>query len=147
MGWNVLNTTKLEYVPSTLLQVAEVTAIPADSSAEALSLAVALESSGLVHFVIRRAAEGENAVASRDHTIVYKGTRTVNGTSSSSSPPQQPNPPGGGAAGVGVVKAAGAVSETVEGLEPNATYEVQDRHIITLVSHSETSTPNCLSSC
>lgn len=111
--------------PHTLLQVAEVTAVPADSSAEALSLAVALESSGLVHFVVRRAAEGENALASRDHTIVYKGTREVNGTSSSSSPPQQLVPPGGGTAGLGVAKAAGAVSETVEGLEPNATYEVQ----------------------
>lgn len=98
------------------------TAIPADSSAESLSLAVALESSGLVHFVVRRAAEGENGVASRDHTIVYKGTREVNGTSSTASPPQQPVPPA--AAGVRVAKVVGAVSETVDGLEPNATYEV-----------------------
>lgn len=94
---------------------------PADRSAEALSLAVALETSGLVHFVVRRAAEGENAVASRDHTIVYRGTREINGTSSSSSsspssPPQPQLSQGGGAA---------EVLETVEGLEPNATYEVR----------------------
>ena len=108
--------------PPALTQVAEVTTTPADRSAEALSLAVALETSGLVHFVVRRAAEGDNAVASRDHTIVYKGTREINGTSSPSSPPPPPPPPppqlsqGGGAVGV---------LETVEGLEPNATYEVR----------------------
>lgn len=95
------------------------TTTPADRSAEALSLAVALETSGLVHFVVRRAAEGENAVASRDHTIVYKGTREINGTSlpSSSSPPQPQTSQGGGGG-------AAEVLETVEGLEPNATYEV-----------------------
>lgn len=92
------------------------TTTPADRSAEALSLAVALETSGLVHFVIRRAAEGENTVASRDHTIVYKGTREINGTSSSSPPQPQVSQGGGGAADV---------LETVEGLEPNATYEVR----------------------
>ena len=97
------------------------TATPADRSAEALSLAVALESSGLVHFVVRRAASGENAVTTRDHTIVYKGTREVNGTSASSSPPQQKPAPGG----VGVAKDSSAVLETVDGLEPNATYEVR----------------------
>lgn len=91
------------------------TTTPADRSAEALSLAVALETSGLVHFVVRRAAAAENAVASRDHTIVYKGTREVNGTSPSSSPSHAKLPPGAGAA---------EVLETVEGLEPNATYEV-----------------------
>lgn len=114
------------YCSPTFVQVAEVTAVPADSSAESLSLAVALESSGLVHFVVRRAAEGDNSVASRDHTIVYKGTREVNGTSSSSasaSPPKHPVPPAAG--GVRVAKITGAVSETVDGLEPNATYEVQ----------------------
>ncbi|CAM9283759.1 unnamed protein product [Ectocarpus fasciculatus] len=102
--------------------VTEVTAMPADRSAEALSLAVALESSGLVHFAVRRAADGLNSVASRDHTIVYRGTREVNGTSSSSSAPQQQLPRGDAAANAGV--AAGGVLETVEGLEPNATYEI-----------------------
>lgn len=113
----ISNGLTLDFSP-TLLQIAEVTTTPADRSAEALSLAVALETSGLVHFVVRRAAEGDNTVASRDHTIVYKGTREVNGTSSSSSPPQPQLPPGGGAA---------EVLETVEGLEPNATYEVRRR--------------------
>ncbi len=97
------------------------TATPADRSAEALSLAVALESSGLVHFVVRRAGEGENALAARDHTIVYKGTREVNGTSSSALPPQQQPPQGSGRA----AEAASGVLETVDGLEPNATYEVR----------------------
>lgn len=98
--------------------------MPADRSAEALSLAVALESSGLVHFVVRRAAEEQKAVGSRDHTLVYRGMHEVNGTFSSS-PPQQQLPTGGGAAGKGGVKAAGAMLETIEGLEPNSTYEVR----------------------
>lgn len=115
-------TTVLEIV---LCQITEVTAVPADRSAEALSLAVALESSGLVHFAIRRAADALNSVASRDHTIVYRGTREVNGTSSSSSAPQQQLPRGDAAANAGV--ATGGVLETVEGLEPNATYEVRCR--------------------
>ncbi|CAM9253016.1 unnamed protein product [Ectocarpus sp. 4 AP-2014] len=102
--------------------ITEVTAMPADRSAEALSLAVALESSGLVHFAVRRAADGLTSVASRDHTIVYRGTREVNGTVSSSSTPQQQLPRGDAAANMGV--ATGEVLETVEGLEPNATYEI-----------------------
>ncbi|CAM9385228.1 unnamed protein product [Scytosiphon promiscuus] len=103
--------------------VAEATAMPADRSAEALSLNVALEFPGLVHFVVRRAAEERHMVASRDHTIVYRGTRDVNGTSSSN--PTQPQlPAGGGAAGKGDAQAAGAMRETVEGLEPNSTYEI-----------------------
>lgn len=113
--------------PPLLCQVTEVTAMPADRSAEALSLAVALESSGLVHFAVRRAADGLSSVASRDHTIVYRGTREVNGTSSSSSVPQQQLPRGDATANAGV--AAGGVFETVEGLEPNATYEVRCREV------------------
>lgn len=111
-------------ISTTLPQVAEVTTAPAERSAEALSLAVALETSGLVHFVVRRAAETGTAVASRDHTIVYKGTREINGTSSPSSPPQPQLSQGDGV----------AVVETVEGLEPNATYEVQHRgHQVSLL--------------
>ncbi|CBJ34147.1 conserved unknown protein [Ectocarpus siliculosus] len=102
--------------------ITEVSAMPADRSAEAISLAVALESSGLVHFAVRRAADGLTSVASRDHTIVYRGVREVNGTSSSSSAPQQQLPRGDAAANAGV--ATGGVLETVEGLEPNATYEI-----------------------
>ncbi|CAM9130121.1 unnamed protein product, partial [Laminaria digitata] len=101
--------------------VAKVTAAPEDRSAESLSLAVALESAGLVHLVVRRAAQ--DTVAIRDHTIVYKATHEVNGTSSSS---QKTNV--GVGAGVGGAKTGGqttfAVTETVQDLEPNATYEV-----------------------
>lgn len=111
------------YPPKSSFQVVEMTALPADGSAEALSLAFALESSGLVHFVVRQAAEDQNVLVSRDHTIVYRGTREVNGTSSSA-PPQHQLPAGAGAAGKGGVEAAGAVVETVENLEPNSTYEV-----------------------
>ncbi|CAM9697124.1 unnamed protein product [Ectocarpus sp. 12 AP-2014] len=102
--------------------ITEVTVMPANRSAEALSLAVALESSGLVHFAVRRAADGLSSVASRDHTIVYRGTLEVNGTWSSSSAPQQQLPRGDAAANAAV--ATGGVLETVEGLEPNATYEI-----------------------
>ncbi|CAM9139051.1 unnamed protein product [Hapterophycus canaliculatus] len=103
--------------------VTEVKAMPADRSALALSLVVVLESFGLVHFVVRRAAEEQNLVVSRDHTIVYRGTREVNETSSTS-PPRHQLPTGAGAAGKGRVEAAGAVIETVVGLEPNSTYEI-----------------------
>lgn len=120
-----------------LLQVAKVTATPADRSAEALSLAVALESGGLVHLVVRRAAQ--DTVVTRDHTIVHKATHKVNGTSSSS---QKVNV--GVGAGVGVAKvgehAALAVTETVQDLEPNSAYEVW--HIAACV-HSEFSGCYC----
>lgn len=96
--------------------------MPTIRSAESLSFAVTLESAGLMHFVVRR-AEGES-VANRDHTVVYKGTREVNGTSQSS---RQHHRSVVGGTGEGVAKPGGdgvAVVETVEGLEPNATYEV-----------------------
>lgn len=93
-----------------------------DRSAEALNLAVALQSAGLVHLVVRRAAQ--DTVVIRDHTIVYKATLEVNGTSSSSQ-----NLNAGVGAGVGVAKVGEhtsiVVNETVQDLEPNATYEVR----------------------
>lgn len=95
-------------------------ATPADRSAEALSLVVSLESAGLVHLVVRRAEELTMAI--RDHTIVYKATLEANTTSISS-----PHVPPGAGAGVVTAKAGGGgvtVTETVDGLEPNTTYEV-----------------------
>lgn len=93
---------------------------PSDRSAESLSLVIALESAGLVHLVVRRASE--DAVKMRDHTIVYKTTREVNTTMVSSSTSQQ-GPPGGTAGGSAVRGVA--IVETVDGLEPNAMYEVR----------------------
>lgn len=92
------------------------TATPADRSSEALSLAVVLESAGLVHFIVRRAGESNGGII-RDHIIVHKGILDVNNTNASST-----SPPGGAAKGV--VSDPVTVVETVEGLEPNATYEV-----------------------
>lgn len=100
----------------------KITATPADRSSEALSLAVALESAGIVHLVVRRAPL--DTVVTRDHTIVYKATHKVNGTS-----PYSQKVIVGVGAGVGVAKAGEhttiAVTETVQDLEPNATYEVR----------------------
>lgn len=101
---------------SGVTKVIAVTATPADRSSGALSLAVALESMGLVHFIVRRADEHNGGVI-RDHTIVRKGILDANNTSAS------PTSPRGGAA-TGVVDGPVKVVETVEGLEPNATYEV-----------------------
>lgn len=95
---------------------------PTDRSAEAITLAVGLESAGFVHFAVRR-AEDSSLVASRDHTVVARGTREVNGTSFTSS--RQDRPVGG----VDIIAAKtmgtdAAVLEMIQGLEPNVTYEV-----------------------
>lgn len=89
---------------------------------------IALESAGLVHLVVRRASE--DAVTMRDHSIVYKMTREVNTTMVSSSTSQQ-GPPGGAPGGVAVRGVA--IVETVDGLEPNAMYEVRFLDIPVLV--------------
>lgn len=97
-------------------------ATPADRSAEALSLAIALESAGLVHFVIQRA---DDATMSRDHTVVYKGTLEVNDTSLSSQQRSTGVVVGLGVGSAKTGKGYVSIAETVEGLEPNATYEVR----------------------
>lgn len=92
----------------------EATAVPVDGSAEALSLSISLESSGLVYLVIRRA--GTDILPGRDHNVVYKGLHEANLTLPTSD--QRPR----GGKGPGAAKAT--VVNVVEGLEPNSTYEV-----------------------
>lgn len=125
----MISTRKTRHITLFSFQVASATVTPADRSAEALSLAVALESAGLVHFVVRRASK--DAMKMNDHTIVYKMTREVNTTVVASSPPSQQGLPRRAAEGAAV--GGVAFLETVDGLEPNATYEVrslEDLHIM-----------------
>lgn len=99
--------------------MAEATAVPVDGSAEALSLSISLESSGLVHLVVRRA--GTDILPGHDHAVMYKGLHEANLTSPASD--QRPR----GGKGPGAAKAT--VVEVVEGLEPNSTYEVREAPI------------------
>lgn len=89
--------------------------MPVDGSAKALSLSIFLESSGLVHLVVRRA--GTDILPGRDHTVMYKGLHEANLTSPAFDHRSR------GGKGPGASKAT--VVEVVEGLEPNSTYEVR----------------------